>query len=314
MRQLGTRRLLALLLIGLVTTGAALGEQVVVKRNVNLRHDPSTSQAPIRLLKPPETLDLVVPEKTNEYYHVKSTQGEDGWVWSRNVAVVEGTASPEEIPSATVEDGWGTSAPSENTFTRTDTGATCGPFGDDPGNQTNLRKNRTDVPGSYHLVTFDAIGHLAFPVEKKQRADWSAQHLDEIARFEGAPVTLVGYIVNRIKVQSGGSGESTNCHWTTSDVVDWHVPLVEHPGDPESTAVVVETTPRVRVSHAKWTPGRLEPWVNSQLPVRISGWLMLDPEHRNHLGKYRETLWEVHPITDIAVFYNGQWVDLNDMP
>jgi hypothetical protein len=42
-------------------------------------------------------------------------------------------------------------------------------------------------------------------------------------------------------------------------------------------------------------------------PVRISGWLLLDPVHKGHLGVYRSTLWEIHPITKIEVFKNGQW-------
>ena len=92
------------------------------------------------------------------------------------------------------------------------------------------------------------------------------------------------------------------------------MPLVEHSGDPEATAIVVETTPRVRQMHTKWTPGALAPWVNSADHVRISGWTLLDPEHRAHLGKYRSTLWEVHPITRIEVFHDGQWVNADDLP
>jgi len=33
------------------------------------------------------------------------------------------------------------------------------------------------------------------------------------------------------------------------------------------------------------------PWVDAAKPVRITGWTFLDPEHRNHLNKYRVTLW-----------------------
>lgn len=54
--------------------------------------------------------------------------------------------------------------------------------------------------------------------------------------------------------------------------------------------------------------------MNSDAPVRITGWTMLDPEHRNHLNKYRMTLWEIHPITKIEVFRNGEWVDLDQLP
>lgn len=311
-RHLEVAGTLVVLFLGWARAGVA--DQVVVKRNVNLRGDPSTSHTEIRLLKPPETLDLLEPDKTSGYFRVRSTQGEEGWVWGRNVEVVTGAASSTEVPAATISETWATPPPAETTFTSPESGDTCGPTGDDPGNATNLRKNRTDLPTSYHLVTFDAVAGLPYPDDTKQRADWTAAHLTEIARFEGAAVTVTGYIVNRIKVQTGGSGESTNCHWTHSDEVDWHVPLVETPDDKEATSLVVETTPRVRRDHPNWTAHRLDPWVNSDDPVRISGWLMIDPEHRNHLGTYRSTLWEVHPITKIEVLQDGQWIDLDNLP
>jgi len=51
--------------------------------------------------------------------------------------------------------------------------------------------------------------------------------------------------------------------------------------------------------------------VDSDRPVRISGWTLLDPEHRNHLNHYRSTLWEIHPITKIEVWDGTTWVDLD---
>ncbi len=76
-------------------------------------------------------------------------------------------------------------------------------------------------------------------------------------------------------------------------------------------AIVVESTPGIRKHHPEWTPTALKPRVDSADPVRISGWLMMDPAHRNHLGKYRATLWEIHPITRIEVFKDGAWSELN---
>ena len=153
---------------------------------------------------------------------------------------------------------------------------------------------------------------LPFPVAPKSLANWTAPELAQIQPFEGVPVSVVGFLI-KIKVEDGGSGESTNCHFANADEVDWHVPFAEHPGDAEDTSVVVETTPRVRQSHPKWTPANLAPWVNSQAPVRISGWTLIDPEHRAHLGKFRSTLWEIHPIIKIEVFKNGQWVDADNL-
>ena len=40
---------------------------------------------------------------------------------------------------------------------------------------------------------------------------------------------------------------------------------------------------------------------------------MLDPDHRNHLNRFRSTLWEIHPITKIEVWKDNQWVDVDTM-
>ena len=96
--------------------------------------------------------------------------------------------------------------------------------------------------------------------------------------------------------------------------VDWHMYLTVAAGQGEASAVIVETTPRVRTSHPNWTVQRLAPWSGTGIPVRISGWLMLDPEHANMVGKYRGTIWEIHPITKIEVSQDNQWVDLDQLP
>jgi hypothetical protein len=116
----------------------------------------------------------------------------------------------------------------------------------------------------------------------------------------------VAYI-SKVKVEGK---EKTNCQFTQSGEVDWHIPIVEAASDPESTAVVVETTPRVRKWHPGWTVARLG--VGSQ--VRITGWLMFDPDHPPHLGVYRSTLWEVHPVTRIEVWKAGGWQNLDTLP
>ena len=189
----------------------------------------------------------------------------------------------------------------------------CGPTGDGGDTATNLRKNRTDSPSAYHDVTWDAVATLAYPVAPKARADWTPAQLAQIAAYEGVALRVVGYVV-AIKPQAGGSGESTNCHFSNESEVDWHIAFVGQAGEGEKASVVIETTPRVRQSHPRWTPQALHPWLNTDMPVRISGWLMLDPEHRNHLGKYRGTLWEIHPITRIEVFKDNRWVDLDTLP
>src|SRR5664279_6180340 len=72
-------------------------QQAEVTHNVNLRADPSTANPPIRLLVPPEQVQLLESSKTSGYYHVHTSQAEDGWVWAKNVHVA--AISPTPIPT-----------------------------------------------------------------------------------------------------------------------------------------------------------------------------------------------------------------------
>ena len=39
---------------------------------------------------------------------------------------------------------------------------------------------------------------------------------------------------------------------------------------------------------------------------------MFDPDHPAHLGVFRATLWEIHPITKIEVQQGGIWKSLDE--
>ncbi len=294
----------------------ALSQEATVVRNVNLRSDPSSANPSIRLLSPPEELTLLDAGATAGYFHVKTRDGVEGWAWAKNLRVISSagtTSTPTAMAGGTtsttassVSPDWEKPDPGTADFQGED--GTCGPAGNGADVPTNLRKNRTDVPQSYHEVPFVSIATLTYPrPAPTQRIKWSSQQLDEIKPYEGVAVSIVGYVA-AVKVEGK---ESTNCGWTKPSEVDWHIPLVAVAGQGEPDAIVVETTPRIRASHPKWTVPVLMPYKVSQTPVRISGWLMLDPDHPSHLGKYRTTLWEIHPITKIEVSVNGQWVDLD---
>jgi hypothetical protein len=288
MERVGMRRsvfsfLLALLL---AVSTAAQQQTAVVLRNVYLRLDSSTEQAPIRKLLPGERLTILDPAPDDGYYHAATDDQEEGWVWGQNIRI-EGP--PVAAPAAGVvragafDPNWAKTPPNLSQFTNAD-GVRCGPFGDSDEHDTNQRKNRTNIPSVVHDVTFRAVADLPFPPKApKERTQWSEEQLDVIRPFEDVGVRVVGFLV-AIKPQTGGSGESTNCHMTRAPETDWHMALVENAGDGESESVVVETTPRIRRTHTKWTKTRLTPWLDSSLPVRITGWTFLDPEHSQPPG------------------------------
>jgi hypothetical protein len=122
-----------------------------------------------------------------------------------------------------------------------------------------------------------------------------------VARYEGIPVSVEGYLAGA-KVEGP---ESPNCHGADSKYRDWHIWLTGAPGESRSTSIVVETTPRVRAVHPAWRMAQLRRAVRDTARVRISGWLMLDPEHPEQVGKTRGTIWEIHPIMRIEVQQRG---------
>ena len=85
-----------------MTASWSLAQQGEVIHNVNLRKDPYTKNPPKRLLTPPEVVTLLEPRKTAGYYHVQTGQGENGWVWSPNVQVIQATPTPTPVPSTSL--------------------------------------------------------------------------------------------------------------------------------------------------------------------------------------------------------------------
>lgn len=177
----------------------------------------------------------------------------------------------------------------------------CGPSGDNPAERSielDQNKNRTDQPSFYVPLSWDDVKNL--PSDRRND-------------FQGAPVSVEGYLSDKVVVQNRGAGESANCHLLGNEEVDWHIYLTKSPNEKPREAIIVETTPRVRPAH-RWTPQMLTRYVASNTRVRISGWLMYDFLHVNLIGTLRATAWEVHPITKIEVQNDGQWVDLDNQP
>jgi hypothetical protein len=309
------KRFLQLLIICSLWITAASAQTAVVKRNVNLRSESSTSSDILKTLKPGDQLNLVSTTKSNGFYQVTTSDGQTGWVWARNIKILG--ASPTPAPSPTPNPSTPTTSPSGDLFSQLMNARktsipeplilngtrVCGPTGD-ATNPTaialNTNKNRTDIPSDadYVEVGWNDLANLPS---------------DRVADFVSAPVRVIGFLSHKINVENSGSGESTNCHKTADDEVDWHIYLTEASNQPISKAIIVETTPRTRPLHT-WTTSMLGALVNSTSQVRVSGWLMYDSEHINVIGTQRATVWEVHPITKVEIQSNGQWVDIENQP
>lgn len=297
------KRLFRILLFCLVVVSFANSQTATVKRNVVLRTKASSSSKKITTLTPPATLTLISPTTRNGFLHVKTEEGDNGWVWANNVEVSdEGDAGDGSGPA----DGdliakllsAHTDAVGQPLIVNGQT--VCGPTGtagnDDRKAALNSNKNRTDSPADTAYVTVDWADLRDLP----------ANHSNDLP---GAPVVMENvFLVHRVKPEGA---ESPNCGLTDPDEVDWHIYTSDTAGlDDITKAVIVETTARTRPLH-NWQQADLAKFVNQNVPLRISGWLLYDYEHVSVIGTQRASVWEIHPITKIEVKKNGQWVDLD---
>ena len=186
----------------------------------------------------------------------------------------------------------------------------CPPQGDGGDRALNVLKNRVDE-GSYASVPFDSVLALRWPagVEQVARARWTRADAADVARYEGIPIAVEGYLASA-KLEGP---ESPNCHGAATRLRDFHIWLTRNPGEDRRGSLVVEMTPRVRAAHRGWTVAALRRVAQARDRVRVSGWLLLDQEHPDQVGRTRGTIWEVHPITRFEVQRRGRWVALDDL-
>ena len=180
----------------------------------------------------------------------------------------------------------------------------CPPDGDGGDRDLNRLKNRVDS-AVWKATPFETVLQLRWPsaVTRRVRSEWSMSDSVAVARREGLPVAVEGYFVGAR--QEGP--EATNCHGADRTFRDWHLWLAAEPGKDRRRSIIVETTPAVRAAHPEWSLSMIHKLVRDSTPVRVNGWLLLDQEHPEQLGKTRGTLWEIHPVMRIEVRRGNGW-------
>jgi hypothetical protein len=192
---------------------------------------------------------------------------------------------------------------------------TCPAQGDGGDQATSVMKNRDDVPDASAWIptTVGAILQLPVPAGlPRHRDQWTSAQQAAIAQVEGSPLQVVGYLAGVRQERP----ESCNCHLVND--LDDHLWLVDQQGTDRAQSVVAEVTPRIRAQHPGWTVANLCTLVTTGTRVRVSGWLMMDPEHPDQVTgtptqpPTRGTTWEIHPILAIdADDGSGNFVPLD---
>jgi hypothetical protein len=226
------KRPAALLLWFLLSVSFVLSQTAIVKRNLNLRSVPSTGGAPIvKVVLPPAQLELLDPNPTNGFYHVKARQNE-GWVWGRNISIQLGDQPPsttqppptagagsliESNPLSAISSSWEKETPSDTVFHGDEGG--CAETGDGGDTDTNKLKNRVDVPPAYRYVTWDAINSTLYPQGAlRSRANCTQSQFDQITPVEGAAIAVEGYLY-KVKVESSSASASSGGSLRTATLI-----------------------------------------------------------------------------------------------
>ncbi|MBI4436138.1 MAG: hypothetical protein HY590_01800 [Candidatus Omnitrophica bacterium] len=170
----------------------------------------------------------------------------------------------------------------------------------------NLAKNRIERPDHFEDVKLADLIRLEIPrgiSQEKWRREWPKETLEKVRVQEARAVRTEGYVVKGFP----GKQESANCY---SPKGDFHLLLAESPNDDRTKAMITETTPRIQDRHPTWEHERLQKLADDRAHVRISGWLMMDQQHLDLIGRGAATSWEIHPILQIEVLEKGKWKEL----
>lgn len=182
----------------------------------------------------------------------------------------------------------------------------------------NRAKNRVDHYDRYFPVSFDVIKRLGIPegVRATKRSKWEEETRKAVAKLEGTPVQIEGFLAltERSGRFYGGwptGPELCNCKLQGMQFYDYHLWIVKRVGDKKSESIVVEMTPHVRAYNAGWTIRNLSYIGIMRLPVRVSGWLLLDQEHGDGIKRgHRANIWEIHPVMKFEYKEAGEWKTL----
>jgi hypothetical protein len=185
----------------------------------------------------------------------------------------------------------------------------------------NIMKNRLARQCSFNAINVDEMLKLKeLPAEVRELPTDDPRSI-YLQTLESRPVVLEGFLA----MEKNGGGESVNCGSTMR--TDIHMEIVGidtiDPKQNRDQHAVTEVTPWFREAINAWSTTTLGQFAsyrggytgtNHGAPgrIRVYGWLFYDSPHAGDgsVGTWRGTGWEVHPITRIEVFENGQWRSL----
>src|SRR6266852_926658 len=264
----------------LVPIGLVAQSQATITQGSNLRADPSTHNPSIQTLTKGEHVTVLEPKPTNGFYHVRTHEKKEGWVWSKNVTrgarasqmsrkLVRRPAVVEEV-----REQLGAAAACQPDLTSCPVSGCSAP--DSPHGLANQLKRRVPTSSTAVLLTFDDFQALQQQADNLvgENRELTADDRAKLAGLavgngqvsEGDVVSIVGYLVG---VPHPNTGESVNCNLKREPNNDFHIPISNDPDNTDFQGIVVEMIPQNRPD--TWTLANLTQVENNRQLVMVTG-------------------------------------------
>jgi hypothetical protein len=100
-----SRHYVLAIVLASIAPAFVFAQQAVVRRDANLRVDPSASEPPEAKLHAGDMLTLMDPTPEHGYYQVHTTDGKEGWVFLKTIRIIaspsssQPAADPESVTS-----------------------------------------------------------------------------------------------------------------------------------------------------------------------------------------------------------------------
>lgn len=313
-----------LLLTALAIASLGTAQQASILRSTNLRQAPNNNSTIISTLDIGKTVTLTSSRRRAGYFHVRTSEGDVGWVWFRNLStnapqlIREGRPVPAvPLPGMFSQTCLDPAYPSADA---TPIDSSC-PVEGKGGTEVaqNKVKNQFCASDPARPVTIQDLVALEGQVETDRSIPFGNPRNHPMtsqpgpatersalkALGEGTRVVLTGFV--KIARQEGA--ESVNCGTAVPNQAayhDIHISIVDQAGGAECGGVVAEMIPHHRPT--AWTFQLVNKVAASNLLVRVTGDMMFDSSHspcQNGSSipgdPSRASLWEVHPIYKFEV-------------
>jgi hypothetical protein len=295
--------LLLLLALGLVAPGLLAQDQAVTLHNAILRSGPSKTSQRLGIVTGGEVVTLLPHGHKTGYYRVSTQNEAIGWVTETALRLLD----PSEVHQPADSNATPPVAPPAGLI------VTAGDFDTCP-----LQGNPSPKGSRFHEI--EALNRLknrsAFPAAADIDPSVTLEKLvgdgtDDTGSFDtGKAAEITGFVLH---VKPGGKSETTNCRKGDPDHRDAHIELTVSATDTlEIRRVIIEVTPRwraaMKAAGIDWATTTLQHTIEHKW-VTVRGWLFRDDEHKQQAENtrpggdtnWRATIWEVHPVTSLAV-------------